>query len=427
MHIVILLTAFSYAQEWVARYDGPSNGSDCASAIAVDAAGNVYVTGHSVVSGTASDYVTVKYDSLGIEQWVARYNGTGNDEDRARSIAINNTGDIYITGWSVGIGTGYDYATVKYNSSGVEQWVVRYNGPMNDHDFAHALDLDNTGGIHITGCSMGDGTASDYVTIKYNSSGTEMWVAQYNGTANAYENAYAIAVDAAHDVYVTGRSPGLGTEDDYATVKYDSFGVEQWVARYNGPSNEWDEARAIATDTAGNVYVTGYSMGSGTGYDYATVKYNSPGVEQWVARYNGPGNGFDGARAITVDNIGYIYVTGASAGSDSEMDFATIKYAADYGIQENRQSTHLQKPRFLITPTIFSQKAWIIVHDISNSDHGLFIYNTIGEVVKEFNSATTQIIWNGCDDSGDKLPNGVYFVTLKLGTYTETKKVLLIN
>jgi len=61
---------------------------------------------------------------------------------------------------------------------------------------------------------------------------------------------------------------------DYATIKYDSQGNELWVARYNGPGNNIDEANAIALDEAGNIYVTGVSRGdrgNGIREDYATI------------------------------------------------------------------------------------------------------------------------------------------------------------
>src|SRR4029077_7750140 len=112
-----------------------------------------------------------------------------------------------------------------------------------------------------------------------------------------------------------------------ATIKYNSDGQQQWVARYDGPVNYTDKATAIAVDASGNVYVTGASSsnaGAG-GLDYATIKYNSAGQQQWVARYNGPGNYIDQARAIAVDGSGNVYVTGESYGP-TYSEYATIKY-----------------------------------------------------------------------------------------------------
>ena len=86
-------------------------------------------------------------------------------------------------------------------------------------------------------------------------------------------SAAAIALDSSNNVYVTGESAGQGTGNDFATVKYNSTGQEQWVVRYNGPANRDDQANAIAVDASGNVYVTGQSFDPNNGDDYATIKY----------------------------------------------------------------------------------------------------------------------------------------------------------
>jgi hypothetical protein len=328
LYVILLsiLPFFSHAQAWIARYDGPSNRDEVVRAIIVDDAGNVYVTGGSSGLDLTADYATVKYNTSGVEQWVARYDGPNNYADVARAIAIDNNGYIYVSGTSSGLGTDFDYATIKYDSQGQELWVVRYNGPSNDVDEAVAMSIDNANNVLVCGYSYGSGSDADYATVKYDSTGAEQWVARYNGPGNSEDKATAISIDNSGNVYITGHSYGLDSDFDYATVKYNSSGIEQWVARYNGPANIWDKATAIIIDNSGNVYITGHSVGAGTDDDYVTIKYDSAGVEQWVARYNGPGNFDDVAKSIALDNTDHIYVTGMSCGLGTGGDYATIKY-----------------------------------------------------------------------------------------------------
>jgi len=342
-------------QEWVAFYNG-GNGSDIAYAIAVDGSGNVYVTGFSVGPGSCNiacnDYATIKYDASGNQQWVARYNGPANDDDHASAIAVDASGNVYVTGSSIGTAwPDYDYATVKYDSSGNQLWVARYNGAPGDFDFGNAIAVDDSGNVYVTGFS--DDAGFDYATVKYDSSGNQQWVARYNGPASDDDEAYAIAVDASGNVYVTGLSVGLGTQEDYATVKYNSSGQQQWVARYDGPASLNDDARAIAVDVSGNAYVTGFSVGSGTGFDYATVKYDSSGQEQWVARYDGPASLDDQAYAIAVDSSAHVYVTGYSTvdAKTGRTDYATIKYSQTSSPTPTPTAAPTSTPTVIPSPT----------------------------------------------------------------------------
>ena len=314
-------------QAWVARYDGGLADDDGAWAIAVDSSDNIYVTGYSWGNGTSSDYATIKYDSTGNQSWVDRYNGPGNSEDWAWDIALDKSGNIYVTGWSTGNGTVSDYATIKYDGNGSQLWVARYNGPANGYDLAYALTLDNAGNVYVTGWSQGNFTDADYATIKYDANGNQIWVARYNGPASGEDKASAVAVDSAGNVYVTGSSTGNGTGADYTTIKYDSDGNQLWVARYNGSANKGDQASVIALDGLGNIYVTGSSAGNGTETDYATLKYDSHGNQLWATRYSGPANGEDGATVLAVDISSNAYVTGASTGNGTGADYATIKYS----------------------------------------------------------------------------------------------------
>jgi hypothetical protein len=330
--LVLFFTLPLFAQSvdtaWVRRYDGPANSADEGKAIAVDDSGYIYVTGSSVGSGMGDDYVTIKYKTNGDTAWVRRYNGPGNASDWPSAIAVDDYGNAYITGGSPGDGSGNDFATIKYYPDGDTAWTRRYNGPANGHDWAYALSVDDSGYVYVTGHSNGTGTSGDYATIKYAANGNVVWEKRYNGPGNAHDIAYAMTGDNSGNVYVTGYSWGSATDYDYATIKYYPDGDTAWVRRYNGPKDSVDYAIDIAVDSYGNVYVTGWSTGIGTNLDYLTIKYYPDGDTDWVRRYNCTADGQDGGMSITADNAGNVYVTGQSYDTTIGYghDFATIKY-----------------------------------------------------------------------------------------------------
>src|SRR5207249_7832446 len=115
---------------------------DCARAMALDSSGNVFVTGHSRGSGSSNDYATVAYSNAGLPLWTNRYNGPGNSDDRAFAVAVDSRDNIFVTGYSMGNGTGNDYATVAYSNAGLPLWTNRYNGEANNDDRAVAVAVD---------------------------------------------------------------------------------------------------------------------------------------------------------------------------------------------------------------------------------------------------------------------------------------------
>ncbi|MBK8553804.1 MAG: SBBP repeat-containing protein [Ignavibacteria bacterium] len=114
----------------------------------------------------------------------------------------------------------------------------RYSTNFNES--GRSIDVDDSGNVYVTGFSNGFTAYSDFITIKYNSSGNMMWVKSYNGTNTAEDFAIAIKADGSGNVYVTGNSSGNGSDDDYATIKYNRDGIQQWVKRYDGPRS-WND------------------------------------------------------------------------------------------------------------------------------------------------------------------------------------------
>jgi hypothetical protein len=323
-------------RKWVSTYAG-SNGSDQVNGIAVDKQGNVYITGASAgASDMWCDYITVKISPSGGILWTQRFGGSYMTNERATAITVSDSGFVYVTGYFDKFYNHgrYDFGTIKYTPEGDTVWTRFYNGTGNDDDIPHAIAVDHEGNVYITGQSWGN-WYDDYATLKYNAAGTLLWAACYNGPVNSFDKAYSLKLDASGNVYITGASGGLGINYDYATIKYSNSGVQQWVARYNGPDNQDDYATALTIDNKGNILVTGYSDNAPSPNiklsDYATVKYNSAGIEQWSGRYNGPGKYKDRANAIAADKTGNFYVTG-SAGYYVEQgnfaDYATLRYNA---------------------------------------------------------------------------------------------------
>jgi uncharacterized delta-60 repeat protein len=314
---------------WVRRYDGPVSRGDQASAMIVDDSGYVYVTGHAqdtgFFSGPNSDYATIKYHPDGDTVWVRRYDGPAFYNDRAEALAVDDLGNVYVTGASHSREAFEDYATVKYLANGDTGWVRRYDGPAYLRDEAFSVDVDGFGNVFVTGWSW-NGTDYDYATIKYHPDGDAAWVRRYDSPGHLLDSAAAVSVDAWGGVYVTGSSWITPADCDYLTMKYRPNGEVAWIRRYDGPAGGADHVSAMVMDNSGNVYVTGASRGSGVSDDYATVKYDSTGLRLWVRRYNGPDDGLDVASDITVDDDGNVYVTGTSRNSGSREDLVTVKY-----------------------------------------------------------------------------------------------------
>jgi len=299
----------------------------------------VFVTGASIGNGTEYDYATLKYSSAGVLLWTNRYNGIDNGADASAAIAVDSSGNVFVTGYSVGhlSAYDYDYLTIKYSNAGVPLWTNRYDGPANWQDWATDIAVDTSGNVIVTGTSgrldvFEDRIVNDYTTIKYSSGGGTFWVKRFNFPS--YDDAFAgpLSVATNGSVFVTGivHDPNSGTRD-IATVSYSSSGVSLWTNLWSAPGD--DCPTAIAVDTSGDVFVTGYATSTDTNSstDALTVGYSSAGAWLWTSFYAGPAGYWDRANAMAVDGNGNVFVTGTSGTSGpspTDYDFVTIKYSS---------------------------------------------------------------------------------------------------
>lgn len=282
----------------------------------------------------------------------------GTDNDYSQAIAIDSSGNSYITGYSASTAwaTGSTYNTTltgsndvfvaKVSGDGSSLVYVTYMGGTGN-DLATGIAIDSSGNAYVTGYTQSSGWATagaydtsfngvyDAFVAKLNASGSSLTYATYLGGANA-DYGYGIAVDSTGNAYVAGytASSGWATagaydttfnggESDAFVAKLNSTGSTLTYATYLGGSNT-DYANAIAIDNTGNAYVAGQTASAGWatvgaydtsfngGTDAFVAKLTSSGAVLSYATYLG-GSSDDSANGIAVDSSGNAYVTGATS------------------------------------------------------------------------------------------------------------------
>jgi hypothetical protein len=295
---------------WGTYYGGTA--TDYGYSCATDASGNVYMSGRtssntgmviatagshqSAFGGGSADAILVKFNGSGVRQWGTYYGGTG--VEYGWGCATDASGNVYMTGYTssnTGIATGgshqsaygggsIDAFLVKFNSSGVRQWGSYYGGTGDDRGWSCATDA--SGNVYMSGY-----TSSDIGTII--------------ATAGSHQSAY-----------------GGGIYNAFL-VKFNSSGVRQWGSYYGGTLADF--GYGCATDTSGNVYLTGVAhSNNGTviatsgshqsttvGADAFLVKFNSSGVRQWGTYYGGTGS--DEGYSCAIDVSGNVYMAGSTS------------------------------------------------------------------------------------------------------------------
>ncbi|MCF8448534.1 MAG: Ig-like domain-containing protein [Taibaiella sp.] len=382
-------------RQWATYYGG--SGIENGIGIATDNAGNIYLAGytqsttgisssgtHQDTYGGGQDAYLVKFNSAGVRQWATYYGGTGSDE--ATGLAVDASGNVYMSGItqsSTGISTagahqaayggGADAYIVQFNSAGVRQWATYYGG--SGMEIGYSVTASSSGQIYLIGITQSGsaittsgahqtvfGGDTDAFLVQFNNSGVRQWGTYYGGSG--YEACRDVATDASGNVYLAGSSTSTtsigttgahqetfgGTNDAYL-VKFNNAGVRQWGTYYGGASS--DGSISVATDATGNAFLTGNTSSTGGistsgapqttlagGTDGYLVKFNSSGVRQWGTYFGGTST--ENVASVVVSSSGNPYISGytnstsgiatsgahqtAYAGSD---DGFLVKYSAD--------------------------------------------------------------------------------------------------
>jgi hypothetical protein len=396
--------------------------------IAVDGDGNVYVTGTSAASWLGDgdqpplhpysgswDIVVVKLDRAGAYQWHTFY-GSAEKGDQGLGIAVDASGNVYVTGGSAGswLGDGgqvplnefygrRDLVVLKLDGDGAYQWHTFFGGELLADGVAAAVGGHDQA-VYVSGVSTSpwqgpggegplhphSGSSSigygDLLVLKLDSSGTYQWHTFYGQPTN--DDGHDIAVDEQGDaVYVAGWSDNAWTGDggvepihdftgfaEAVVLKLDEDGTYQWHTFYG--SDTYDYAYGVALDGKGDVYLAGgadatwpgdagqeplHDFGDTGFQDIMVMKLDSAGAYQWHTFYGAAGYN-DGSDGIAVDASGNLLVAGAS----------TFNWLGDGDVDPGN---HLRGGEDLMVLKLSSGGAylWHTFHGSAISDHGFAV------------------------------------------------------
>lgn len=429
-------------------YYGNNDCEDFLIDIKTDNNGNVFVCGGSESNNNSNeDYLVLKYNSNGTLIAEKYYAGDGNGNDRAVSLDIDNQNNVYVTGSSSEFYDPSDdggvptMMTIKYDNNLNIIWTKKEFGGYSQNRESRGYELKVVGDyIFVTGASNQSNLFTDYITIKYNTNSYKYWEQKYDFNQGE-DVALALGVDDNYNVYVTGRSanqPDPYNSEiyrDYATIKYSANGNQEWVKRYNGTGNSHDEAVDIVVQDEDVVYISGFSLGMYSNYDYLTIRYSS----QWLdcdddlIILNGVS-----VRMLTDNKNNKIFAVGDNGLISYTQNFGRTWNIIETGTQEN-----INTIKFINSNTGFAAgdnglllitsnggNNWIkkdlkvnnYLNDIYVSDNFTSISCSKGLILKTTNSGIT---WNNIITDTSYNINSLYFVDRSTGyAVTDNGKIL---
>jgi hypothetical protein len=384
---------------------------------------------HSLYIANNSIYFTELWSFLNIHK--ADMNGNivnsftssnSNVLNKITSMISDNSGNLYAVG-----SENEDIVFYKLNSNMNITWVKTYAGIGNGFDIAYRIGADDNFNFYIGGVILSPVAGNDYCIIKYNQVGTQQWVKTYNGPANGNDELNDLAVTGSGDVFVTGKSSGGSSGFDFVTIKYNTAGTQQWLHRYDGPVNGDDLAQSLILDSQGGVYTGGTSKTSANVTDYTVVKYSAAdGTIHWTSNNNLSAS--DTLTGMIIDNNSNIIVYGNSKRFlNNDRDIAVFKLGSTIGISQIGSEIPKLFELKQNYPNPFNPATIINFSLPISGIVKLQVYNSTGQLVTELVNKYLNAGMYSYEFSAIGLPSGIYFYRIESNEFSEVKKMILVK
>jgi cysteine-rich repeat protein len=286
---------------WEVALDGGAALADDGEALALDANGDVVVTGAVTPSGaTVTRPVVVKRaGAAGDPLWEQQLAGDGG---AGQAIVVAEGSDVIVAGRVA----ESIFVTRRAGADGTEAWRTDLAGAAGTTAVVRALGLRPGGGVVLAGRLSDVVTGQDFTVVAFAADGSEDWRVALDGSATGADDgdeAFGLAVDGNGDVLAAGVLSDVATGDDLAVVKLDgATGAEAWRVVLDGANSRADDASDVAVDAAGDVAVVGSLRNPGSGRDFAVLALDgATGAERWRRVLDGVASEADLGQEIALD------------------------------------------------------------------------------------------------------------------------------
>lgn len=329
-------------------------------AITTDSSGNIYAAG-SIFNGNNYDAWVAKYSSSVKLLWERAYNSPENLSDdpiapaeKVQALVVDKNSDVYVVGYETRSKTNKDIWIRKYSSNGETLWTNRLAGESSYEDEAKSVALDNQGNVYVIG-HINQATGQDVWISKLTKDGTQVWTKTFDTKANTKnkpfkgaDKGFDITVGDDGFIYATGYKDntanffqgGQVTWEEAWIAKLDQEGNLIWDTEYDSPDHDHDHGFGITVDNDGNVYIAGRTVriepDSQIHGNALIQKYSNQGRLIWTREFDLQSNEEENAKKLIFKD-GYLHVVGSryKAGEGSNMFLQ--KYDQDGNLLSERQ------------------------------------------------------------------------------------------
>ena len=295
---------------WTQTFDGPFLDDDRGCGVAVDGSDNVLVVGDQVPEAGNADIWIAKLDASGSSQWTVTVDGAENATDNAYDVAADNSGNVYVAGHIRDAVNDNDIWVGSYDSDGVERWTDTYTSDEGFDDRAFGVSVGADNSVAVAGYITKSGGANDVWVRKYMGDGTTAWTTIWDNANGGNERAFDVVVDSDGEAIVAGFSHRTATHSDIWLARFSGDAQPNLMQFYGGPAIEDDRGQGVALDPDGNIIIVGYKGIDQANNDMWIRKYDSNGSVIWTQSVFGDAGNRDEARDVAVDAGGNVFVTG---------------------------------------------------------------------------------------------------------------------